>query len=133
MIHSQLCTLSVSATRCSEDVCNQQGEKIGKVINFRVDLENRSIAYVVLSFNEAFGMGDSLFALPWQALKVDSRTLCFVLNVEEEVLQNAPCINPDRWREQSDQDFVNQIYTHYGYDPFYDETGHVHQQAGVKI
>lgn len=129
MIDSQLCILSASATTCSEDVCNPQGEKIGRVIDFRVDLENRAIAYVVVSFNEVLGVGDGLFALPWKALKLDSRTLCFVLNVEEEVLQNAPRIDPDRWREQSNHDFINRIYMHYGYDPYYDEAGHVRQES----
>ena len=122
---SHLCILPVSSTRCSEAVLNPQGEKIGKVIDFRVDLENKSVAYAVLSFSDALGVEDRLCALPWKALKLDPQTLSFVLDVEEEVLQNAPCIDPDHWREQSGHAFINHIYTYYGYDPYYDETDHI--------
>jgi hypothetical protein len=62
-------------------------------------------------------MGEKLFAVPWQALHLDTVNKRFVLNVEKERLKNAPGFDPDRWPDMSDVGWSQQIHSFYGTDP----------------
>jgi hypothetical protein len=55
-----------------------------------IDLENGRIAYAVLSFGGFLGMGDKLFAIPWNTLTVDTVEKRFVLDVDKKKLELAP-------------------------------------------
>ena len=48
-----------------------QGETLGKIEDLMLDVETGRVAYAVLSFGGYMGMGDKLFAMPWQALHLD--------------------------------------------------------------
>ena len=41
------------------------------------------------------GVGDKLFAIPWDALRLDTESHEFVLNVDKRVLKNAPGFDKD--------------------------------------
>ena len=59
----------LSADSIKKDkVINEAGDNIGKIEELMIDLDNRRVAYAVLSFGGFMGMGDKLFAIPWQAL-----------------------------------------------------------------
>jgi hypothetical protein len=62
-------------------------------------------------------MGEKLFAVPWQALHLDTVNHRFVLNVEKERLRTAPGFNKDSWPDMSDVNWSNQIHAFYGTDP----------------
>jgi sporulation protein YlmC with PRC-barrel domain len=107
------------------DVHNPQGENLGEIKDFMVDLSNGRIVYAVLSFGGFLGLGNKLFALPWDALRVDTERHAFVLDVDKATLENAPGFDDDNWPTQPDRAFINSVYTHYGYDSYYDETGRI--------
>jgi sporulation protein YlmC with PRC-barrel domain len=44
-------------------VRNQDGENVGKIEDFVMDMEAERIAYAVLSFGGLLGIGDKLFAV----------------------------------------------------------------------
>jgi sporulation protein YlmC with PRC-barrel domain len=44
-------------------VRNQDGENVGKIEDFVMDMETERIAYAVLSFGGLLGIGDKLFAV----------------------------------------------------------------------
>ena len=112
---------SSSLTRNS--VRNSNGEDLGKVIDFMIDLDTGNIIYSVLSFGGFLGMGDKLFAIPWEALRVDTTDEVFVLDIDKDRLEDAPGFNKDDWPSRADTTFINNVYTHYGYEPYYDEMG----------
>jgi hypothetical protein len=74
------------------------------------------IAYAVLSFGGMLGVGDKLFAVPWQALRLDPGLHHFVLDVSREKLNSAPGFDKDAWPDMADPDFARSIYRYYGYE-----------------
>ena len=59
--------LSASSLK-GDNVVNHQGEDLGKIEEIMIDLDRGRIAFAVLSFGGFLGMGDKLFAIPWEAL-----------------------------------------------------------------
>ncbi len=109
----------LSASTLSGDrVVNPQNENIGKIEDIMIDLDNGRIAYCVLSFGGVLGMGDKLFAIPWQAFKVDQDNKQMILNVRKDVLENAPGFDKDNWPDMSDPNWSSQIYKYYGFKPY---------------
>jgi sporulation protein YlmC with PRC-barrel domain len=80
---------------------NRQGENLGKIEELAVDVQNGKIAYAVLSFGGFLGLGDKLFAIPWNALtlKPDQRPddQIFIFDVSKERLKSAPGFDKNAW------------------------------------
>jgi sporulation protein YlmC with PRC-barrel domain len=51
------------------DVVNIEGERLGTIASYAIDLEQGRIAYAVLSFGGFMGFGDKRFAVPWDAMQ----------------------------------------------------------------
>ena len=105
---------------CSDRVWNNSGEELGAIEELMVDVNTGQIAYAVLSFGGFLGIGDKLFAIPWNALKLDSDNQVFKLNVERKTLENAPGFDKDNWPDMADSAWGYEIYKHYGYEPYWD-------------
>ncbi len=67
-----------------------------------LDMRSGKIAYAVLSSGGFLGMGNKLFAVPWNALKLDSVNKRFVLNVEKDSLKDAPGFDKGAWPDMAD-------------------------------
>jgi sporulation protein YlmC with PRC-barrel domain len=98
-------------------VRNPDGEDLGKIEELMFDQGSGKIAYAVLSFGGFLGMGDKLFALPWEALSLDFDREEAVLPVNKEVLENAPGFDKDHWPDFADPTLNRQIHDHYGMEP----------------
>ena len=55
-----------------------------------IEMSSGRIGYAVLSYGGFLGMGDRLFAVPWQALRLDTQNKRFTLNANKDRLKNAP-------------------------------------------
>ena len=53
------------------------------------------MAYAVLALEEFLGIGDQLFAIPWEALTIDTAEKRFVFNVSKELLEGTPGIRQE--------------------------------------
>jgi hypothetical protein len=80
-------------------------------------MQSGRISYAVLSFGGLLGMGDKLFAVPWQALELDTTNKRFILDVSKERLENAPGFDKDRWPDMASSEFTSQIHGFYGTHP----------------
>ncbi len=107
-------TLISTSTLSGEDVKNAQGESLGHVKDIMLDTENNRVAYYVLSFGGLLGMGDKLFALPPEALKLNTADECFVLNIDKDRLKNAQGFDKDQWPNMADPTFRTNLYQQYG-------------------
>jgi sporulation protein YlmC with PRC-barrel domain len=114
-----------STTLVGNDVRNTAGQDIGTIKDLMIDTESGNIIYAVLSFGGFLGIGDKLFAVPYSLLRLDTTNECYVLNIEKEILEDAPGFDNDEWPEHADYDFVNEVYSYYGYDPYYGTTREV--------
>jgi sporulation protein YlmC with PRC-barrel domain len=104
-------------TLIGDSVVNGTEETLGDIKEIMLDMNTGQVAYAVLAFGGFLGMGEKLFAVPWQALHLDTANHRFVLNVEKERLQNAPGFNKDAWPDMSDVTWANEVHTFYGTDP----------------
>ncbi|HRT43016.1 MAG TPA: PRC-barrel domain-containing protein, partial [Phycisphaerae bacterium] len=52
-------------------VIDPDGQVLGTIQEIMLDIEARRIVYAVVSFADALGLRDRLYAVPWQALKLD--------------------------------------------------------------
>jgi sporulation protein YlmC with PRC-barrel domain len=104
-------------TLLGENVVNNQDEDLGEIKEIMIDMRNGEIAYAVLSFGGVLGMGEKLFAVPWQALDLDTVNKRFVLDVDKERLKTAPGFDKDAWPDMGDIAYIEEIHTFYGTDP----------------
>jgi sporulation protein YlmC with PRC-barrel domain len=96
-------------------VVNREGEDLGRIEEIMLEMENGRIAYAVLSFVGLMGMGDRLFAIPWNLLQLDTaQQRRFILNVARERLKTAPGFDKNDWPRMGDPEWSNKIADFYG-------------------
>jgi sporulation protein YlmC with PRC-barrel domain len=110
-----------SSSICSDHVKNSAGEDLGKIEDLMIDVNTGRIAYAVLSFGGFLKVGNKLFAIPWEALRLDAANKQFILGVEKSVLENAPGFDKDYWPDMADPTFGTSVYRHYGYKPYWED------------
>jgi sporulation protein YlmC with PRC-barrel domain len=103
-----------------DGVKNPAGEDLGKVTEIMIDVDQGRVAYAVLSFGGFLGLGDKLFAIPWEALDLDTHDHKFILNVDKETLENAEGFDQDNWPDMADPRWRQQVHEYYGYTPYSD-------------
>lgn len=101
-------------TLLGNDVCNQDGEDLGEIKEFMIDMASGKVAYAVLSSGGLLGLGDKLFAVPWAALTLDTENKRFRLDVPKDVLQDAPGFDKNRWPAMSDRTWAAGVHKFYG-------------------
>lgn len=104
-------------TLLGNDVFNAQDEDLGDIKEIMLDMRSGKIAYVVMSSGGLLGIGEKLFAVPWQALQLDTVHRRFVLDVDKERLQSAPGFGAHAWPDMTDAGWANQVSTFYGTAP----------------
>lgn len=97
-----------------EKVVNQRGDRLGEITHIMLDVQRGCIAYAVLSFGGLLGLGDKLFAVPWESLALDLDNRWFVLNIEEERLRDAPGFDKDHWPSMADPQWASTVHAYYG-------------------
>jgi sporulation protein YlmC with PRC-barrel domain len=110
-----------SSKICSDHVKNAAGEDVGKIEDLMIDLHSGRIAYAVLSFGGFLKMGNKLFAIPWEALKLDTVKKEFILHVDKSRLENATGFDKDNWPNMADPAFGSTLYSHYGFKPYWED------------
>ena len=102
-------------------VVNREGEQLGNIKDLMMDLDDAQIAYAVLSFGGFLGLGDKLFAIPLEALAFGTEDHTVILDVDKEVLKNAPGFDKDHWPDdaQYEAGWLLDIYEYYGYSPYW--------------
>jgi sporulation protein YlmC with PRC-barrel domain len=101
-------------TLIGEDVYNRQEEDLGDIKEIMLDIRSGQVAYAVLSFGGWMGMGDKLFAVPWQALELDTVNKRFLIDVSKDHLKNAPGFDKDNWPDMASTEFSTQLHNFYG-------------------
>jgi sporulation protein YlmC with PRC-barrel domain len=102
-----------------DSVVNRTGENLGKIEELMLDLETGRVAYAVLSFGGFLGMGEKLFAIPFEALKLDASREHFTLDVNKDKLKNAPGFDKNHPPQASDRTWGAEVYKFYGYKPYW--------------
>ncbi|HKQ30893.1 MAG TPA: PRC-barrel domain-containing protein [Burkholderiales bacterium] len=112
--------IMAASTLEGDVVVNIDGEDLGNIEEIMLDVPCGRIAYAVLSFGGFLGMGDKLFAIPWNALTLDAERKCFVLDVDKERLKQAPGFDKDHWPSMADPRWASDIHSYYGSRPYWE-------------
>jgi sporulation protein YlmC with PRC-barrel domain len=96
-------------------VTNAKGENLGDIKELVLDPQTGQVVYAVVSFGGLLGVGDKLFALPWQALHWTGDKGYYALNEEKSTLTNAPGFDKKHWPDSSSRwdqlrEETNQFY-----------------------
>jgi sporulation protein YlmC with PRC-barrel domain len=100
-----------------DPVVNPKGEDLGKIEDLVIDPKSGRVDFAVLSFGGFLGMGDKLFAVPLEAMRLSPEEKRFILDVDKERLKQAPGFDKNNWPDTSDRAFGTKIYNYYGYEP----------------
>ena len=111
-----------AGTLAGDRVKNAAGDDLGNIEEIMIDLESGRVAYAVLSFGGFLGIGDKLFAVPWEALILNLENHEFLLNVDKNVLQDAPGFDKDDWPNMADATWGIAIHGHYGHKPYWEQS-----------
>lgn len=94
-------------------------EDLGKVEDVVVDPRSGRILYGVLSFNPTVGVGEKLYAIPWNSLELPADNTTVVLKVERDRLKSAPSFERTQWPNFDDK-YVTTIYKYYDVPPYWE-------------
>lgn len=111
--------IMAASTLEGDKVVNAEGEELGKITDIMLDVPSGKIAYAVLSFGGVLGIGDKLFAIPWQALTMDAENKDFILDVEKDKLKTAPGFDKDHWPSMAQDEWALQVHSYYGIEPYW--------------
>jgi len=99
-------------------VRNQSNKDLGSVNDLMVDMGAGKVRYAALSYGGFLGVGNKLFAVPWNAFHCDrypnSNKHYLELSINEDTLKNAPGFDKDKWPNFADSQFGQGIDTYYG-------------------
>jgi sporulation protein YlmC with PRC-barrel domain len=111
-----------AGTLTGDKVRNAAGDDLGSLHEIVIDLDSGRVAYAVLAAGGFLGMGEKFFAIPWDLLTVDTDNREIVLNVEMDILQNAPGFDKDNWPLTTDRAWIGEVFSYYGSTPYWEVT-----------
>jgi hypothetical protein len=80
----------------------------GKVEDLLLDHDG-DVTYAIVSFGGFLGVGDKLFAVPWNAVILDREHQTVRIDVKKETLERAPSFSRDKWPEPNDRDWGRDV------------------------
>ncbi len=96
-------------------VVNVKEENLGKIEEVMIDSEQGRIAYVVLSFGGLLGMGNKLFAIPWESLEYNRGD--YILRLDKSILEKAEGFDEEAWNLTRDE--LVSVYKRCGIQPYW--------------
>jgi sporulation protein YlmC with PRC-barrel domain len=93
------------------EVRNMQNEKLGKIEDFVLDMDNGTVNYVALASGGVLGAGEKLFAIPFNEvqMRLDGDSIYFLVNVSKEKIKNSKGFDKDNWPVTATPGFADQI------------------------
>lgn len=102
------------------DIVNPNGEDLGQVQDFMLDMAQGRIAFMVVSFGGLLGLTDKWFAIPWEILEWSPEKKKFILNIPREILEKAPGLDKRKWPQEVDLSWLSACYAHFGCTPYWE-------------
>ena len=92
---------------CGSSVEGADGEPLGTISELMLDTESAAVIYAVLAYGGVLGVGEKLFAVPWEAFEIDAASGAISLAVERGRLEELPGFDKDAWPTAADPAFVD--------------------------
>lgn len=94
-------------------VMNLDGKTIGTIDDLVIDIDTGNIMYAVLEFGGFLGLGEKLFAVPWQSLTTVPAEGIFIIAQSKAKLEKAPGFDRNNWPDVGDRTWGAGIYEFY--------------------
>jgi sporulation protein YlmC with PRC-barrel domain len=104
--------LRACATLAGDPVVNPAGVELGVLEHVMLDVDGGRIAYAVLARGGVFGIGERLYAVPWNAIRRDVQSECFVVDIDPESLDAAPSFDRHHWPSM-DAEWMDRVHSHF--------------------
>jgi hypothetical protein len=104
------------------DVCNEAGEKLGKIEDVAIEKVSGDVAYAILSFGGLLGIGEKYFPVPWKLLTYDVDRHAYIVPLDKAAIENAPTIDESElsgWDDSQSRDAIYNYYGRYGVGPYW--------------
>lgn len=110
-----------AAALIGSKIVSPAGEELGNLKDLMIDLDEGQVNYAVLSFGGFLGLGDKLFAIPWDALTINPENNTFILDMNKDQLKDAPGFDKNHWPDEAQYQagWLLDIYDYYGYTPYW--------------
>jgi len=102
-----------AATLIGDHVHNLKDEHLGEIKDIMLDMRSGKIAYAVMSRGGVFTLGQKLFAVPWEALTLDTVNKRFTLNLDQQRFETAPGFDTDNWPDMANQAWATEVHHYY--------------------
>ena len=102
------------------DVLDARGENIGRIEHIVIDATHGRIAYAVLGRGGVFGIGETLFAVPWSAIAFDDVHGAFVLQAGHARLDIGRAFDHERWPAMGDPEWARAVHDAYEAVPYWE-------------
>ncbi len=100
-------------TLIGNDVYSRDDEDLGDIKEIMLDTATGEVRYAVLSYGGFLGMGEKLFAVPWEALSLDTENKRFILDADSSTLESAPGFDKNNWPNMADQSWADTLHSYY--------------------
>lgn len=100
-------------------VKNFENEELGRIKDVIIDMEYDSASYAIITHGGFLGMGEKLYAVPFQALELNAERDSLTLDVSLERLHNAPGFVTENWPEAPSYEYLTDVYNYFGYELYW--------------
>ena len=101
------------------EIQDSQGQKIGKVKDLALDLQNGRIAEVIVATGGALGMDEKIAAVPPESFICGSEKRVLQLKGVSAQIETAPKFEITRWADATQSPQVIVVYQHAGLEPYF--------------
>jgi sporulation protein YlmC with PRC-barrel domain len=109
------------------NVVNKNGEDLGQVQNFIVDMCGARIAYVLVAFEGFLGLGDKWIPIPFEALEWIPEKHRFIMDFPRNRMEKAPTMSKSDWPDkflqqlelQDHSDWLERVYNYWDCTPYW--------------
>ena len=116
-----------------DGVMNDQGENLGKIEEFMIDVATGRIMYAVLTFG-GFPNRTKLFAVPWELLNFSTHDKRYILNIPREtIVKSAGYDTMEQLFEKADTYWLGEIYEYYSRKPEWEKKREEERQAELRL
>ncbi len=103
------------------NIHNAQGESVGEINDIVIDSRSGKIRYAAVTYGGFLGVGNKMFAVPFEAFKVGSApnqpsTHHLILDVTAKQLEGSTGFDEDHWPDFADQKYLLDLDHRYKID-----------------
>ena len=116
-------------TLIGDHVHNLKNEHLGTIKEIMLDMHTGHTAYVVMASGGVLGIGEKLFAVPFEALRLDTANHRMTLNIDKDRIEQAPGFDKSHWPDMANQDWAAELHSFYGTSGITSGPSHLDQSS----